>query len=146
MADSIKLFTGKSTSDVYDINILKESNQQLVNAIATGPQDEFFQHLEECNSCLPFDIEDLAVTPSWNWKPGSLDKVKKYVRSQLQLDKKSSGLAKYVLRTSERGRYDLNWFATKLSRCEKQRRELKKNGYKVDVDIDEYTQKLIYSN
>lgn len=143
MADSIKLFTGKSTSDVYDINILKESNQQLVNAIATGPQDEFFQHLEECNSCLPFDIEDLAVTPSWNWKPGSLDKVKKYVRSQLQLDKKSSGLAKYVLRTSERGRYDLNWFATKLSRCEKQKRELKKNGYKVDVDIDEYTQKLI---
>ena len=104
MADSIELYNGDSNINVNTLDILREPNQQLANAIATGPQDEFFSILEECNRYI-IGYNDsaprLSVTPSWNWKPGTLNIIKDYVAKQLMLNKKSSGLGKYISRTSE---------------------------------------------
>ena len=79
MADSIELYNGHNNINVNTLDILREPNQQLANAIATGPQDEFFSKLEECNRVLTrFSDEELvlSVTPSWNWRPGTLDIIK----------------------------------------------------------------------
>ena len=145
MADSIELYNGHNNINVNTLDILREPNQQLANAIATGPQDEFFSKLEECNRVLTrFSDEELvlSVTPSWNWRPGTLDMIKKYVAKQLMLDKKSSGLGKYISRTGENARYQLSWMARKLEECEEIKRMLKREGYQHDVDIEEYIIKL----
>ena len=145
MADSIELYNGHRSINVNNLDILREPSQQLANAIATGPQDEFFSKLEECNRVLSgygSNTEILSVTPSWNWRPGTLDKIKQYARKQLMLDKKSSGLGKYLSRTCENSRYRISWMARKLEDCEKLKRMLKKEGYAHDVNIDEYIVKL----
>ncbi len=144
MADSIKttlLYNGSLTLKANSLEILEEPNQQLANAIATGPQDEFFSRLEECNRYC-FRENPLMVTPSWNWKPGTLDKIKAYTRKQLMLDKKSSGLGKYLYRTKENASYGMTWLANKLTHCEELKRELKREGYSFNVNIDEYVEKL----
>ena len=87
MADSIELYNGHRSINVNNLDILREPSQQLANAIATGPQDEFFSKLEECNRVLSgygSNTEILSVTPSWNWRPGTLDKIKQYARKQLE--------------------------------------------------------------
>jgi hypothetical protein len=145
MADSIELYNGHINIDVNTLDILREPNQQLANAIATGPQDEFFSKLEECNRVFSAqsNIERLlSVTPSWNWRPGTLDMIKEYVARQLMLDKKSSGLGKYISRTGENARYQLSWMARKLEECEEIKRMLKREGYQHDVNIEEYIIKL----
>ena len=138
MADSIKttlLYDGYTIRKANSLEILEEPNQQLANAIATGPQDEFFSRLEECNRYC-FRENPLMVTPSWNWKPGTLDKIKAYTRKQLMLDKKSSGLGKYLYRTKENASYGMTWLANKLTHCEELKRELKREGYSFNVNID----------
>ena len=42
MADSIELYNGVNNINVNTLDILREHNQQLANAIATGPKDEFY--------------------------------------------------------------------------------------------------------
>ena len=143
MSDSIELYNGLRNIDVNTLDILREPNQQLANAIATGPQDEFFSKLEECNRVFPERIGQLSVTPSWNWKPGTFDMVKNYVSDMLMLNKKSSGFGKYISRSQENARYRLSWLATKLRQCEDLKRMLKKEGFQLNVDIDEYVIKLI---
>ncbi len=89
MADSIELYNGRNNILVNNIDILKQPNQQLANAIATGPQDEFFSMLEECNRYVTGYNDSaprLSVTPSWNWKPGTLNIIKDYVAKQLMLN------------------------------------------------------------
>ena len=142
MSDSIELYNGLNTINVNNIDILKEPSQQLANAIATGPQDEFFSKLEACNRVFPERIGQLSVTPSWNWRPGTFDMVKKYVTDQLMIDKKSNGLGKYLSRSQEMARYRLSWVATRLTECEELKRMLKREGYQHDVDIEEYIDKL----
>jgi hypothetical protein len=145
MADSIELYNGHININVNTLDVLREPNQQLANAIATGPQDVFFSKLEECNRVLSgYSSEGpmLSVTPSWNWRPGTLDMIKNYVARQLMLDKKSSGLGKYVSRTGDNARYQLSWMARKLEECEEVKRMLKREGYQHDVDIEEYIVKL----
>ena len=142
MADSILLYNGHVNINVNTLDILKEPNQQLANAIATGPQDEFFSKLEECNRCLR-DEQQLSVTPSWNWRPGTFDKIKQYVATQLMIDKKSNGLSKYISRTSENARYRLSWISRKIEECEELKRMLKREGYQHDVNIEEYLEKLL---
>ena len=147
MADSIELYNGVNNINVNTLDVLREPNQQLANAIATGPQDEFFSALEECNRMMrmhnDLNPKVLSVTPSWNWRPGSLDIVKDYVAKQLMLQKKSSGLGKYMYRTADNARYRLNYVARKLELCEEKKRMLKREGYQHDVDIDEYVVKLV---
>ena len=147
MEDSIELYNGVNNINVNTLDILREPNQQLANAIATGPQDEFFSALEECNRMMrmhnDLNPKVLSVTPSWNWRPGSLDIVKDYVARQLMLQKKSSGLGKYMSRTKENASYRLNYVARKLESCEEKKRMLKREGYQHDVDIDEYVVKLV---
>ena len=145
MSDSIQLYTGRRFIDVHNIDILLEPNQQLANAIATGPQDEFFSRLEECNRTLSgFGANErkLSVTPSWNWRPGTLNMIKDYVAQQLMLNKKSSGLGKYIERSRENAQFRLSWMAQRLTICEELKRELKREGYSLNVDIDEYLEKL----
>ena len=145
MSDSIQLYTGRRFIDVHNIDILSEPNQQLANAIATGPQDEFFSRLEECNRTLSgFGANErkLSVTPSWNWRPGTLNMIKDYVAQQLMINKKSSGLGKYIERSQENARFRLSWMAQRLTICEELKRELKREGYSLNVDIDEYLEKL----
>ena len=145
MADSIQLYNGYNNINVNTLDILREPNQQLANAIATGPQDEFFSKLEECNrvfTCQSNNDNKLSVTPSWNWRPGTLDMIKEYVAKQLMLEKKSSGLGKYISRSEENARYKLSWMSRKLTECEDIKRMLKREGYAHDVNIEEYIVKL----
>jgi hypothetical protein len=145
MADSIELYNGYNSINVNTLDILRQPNQQLANAIATGPQDEFFSKLEECNRVLSGYSNEgpvLSVTPSWNWRPGTLNIIKKYVSQQLMLEKKSSGLGKYLSRTIDNTRYRISWMATKLEQCEELKRMLKREGYAHDVNIEEYIVKL----
>jgi len=146
MADSIQLYNGYNDINVNTLDILREPNQQLANAIATGPQDEFFSKLEECNRVLTGfrnEFPGISVTPSWNWRPGTLNIIKEYVAKNLMINKKSSGLGKYVSRTAENARYRLSWMATKLEQCEEIKRMLKREGYLHDVNIEEYIEKLV---
>ena len=147
MADSIELYNGWTTINVNSIDILRQPTQQLANAIATGPQDEFFSKLEECNRVLTGynrnELPAISVTPSWNWRPGTLDIIKQYARNKLMLDKKSSSLGKYLSRTCENSRYRISWMARKLEECEEIKRMLKREGYLHDVNIEEYIEKLV---
>ena len=146
MADSIELYNGHMNINVNTLDVLKQPNQQLANAIATGPQDEFFSKLEECNRVLSGyrnELPVLSVTPSWNWRPGTLNIIKEYVAKQLMIDKKSSGLGKYISRTGDNARFRLSWMARKLEECEDIKRMLKREGYEHDVNIDEYLEKLL---
>jgi hypothetical protein len=151
MADSIELFNGVRNIQVHSLDYLKEPSQQLANAIATGPQDDFFQLLEEINRYFGisahYNTEDitphLSVTPSWNWRPGTLNKVKEYVHRQLQLGTKSSGLGKYIYRAKNNAQYRLSWMAQKLTECERLKRVLKRDGYSPNVDIEEYKEVLV---
>jgi hypothetical protein len=139
------LYNGYNSINVNTLDILRQPNQQLANAIATGPQDEFFSKLEECNRVLSGYSNEgpvLSVTPSWNWRPGTLNIIKKYVSQQLMLEKKSSGLGKYLSRTIDNTRYRISWMATKLEQCEELKRMLKREGYAHDVNIEEYIVKL----
>ena len=141
MSDSIELYNGCAFINVFNIDYLSEPNQQLANAIATGPQDEFFSKLEECNRCLR-DEEQLSVTPSWNWKPGSYNKIQEYLKRSLQLGDKSNGLSKYINRARDNAKYRISWMSRVLSDCEDLKKTLKREGYSYNVDINEYIQKL----
>ena len=100
------LWNGSAYISVDNLSILNNANQQLVNAVATGPQDEFYEKMDRANEILNrycnmnyydyrnnYDYEPniyLNVGNNWNWKPGTYDKIKEAITMILCLNKKCS--------------------------------------------------------
>ena len=80
----MEYFNGKKEVNVSNIDSLKDMTQDIANAIATGPQDTFFEKLDGFNEQLNYyNIESIDVTDKWNWKPGTYPKIDKYLHKQL---------------------------------------------------------------
>jgi hypothetical protein len=156
------IWSGSRFVDIEDISILTNPNQQLANAIATGPQDEFYELLNQTNQSMDRyytmnyygytnyrNIDDgssayhIGVTPTWRWKPKTKDKVQKVASRILGLNKKSNGIDKYLGRISDMARYRLHHLVDKFQKLENLKRTLKREGYSANVDIEEYKVKLI---
>ena len=155
MSDSITFDNGLTMIHVDNLDVLSEPSQELANAIATGPQDEFFQLLENTNGNIrriiggrnyynqPTDNSfDVSVTPSWNWRPGTYDKIRAIVTKILQLEKRSSGVYKFIKRTKDSAEWNMHNLLRNFDELEGLKHTLKSNNYPFNVDIEEYTDKL----
>lgn len=137
----MEYFNGKKEVNVSNIDSLKDMTQDIANAIATGPQDTFFEKLDGFNEQLNYyNIESIDVTDKWNWKPGTYPKIDKYLHKQLYLDKSSAGILKRFERTRERANY-LNYVIQQARMLETLKSNLKNSGLTKDVDIDEFKEK-----
>ena len=145
MSDS-SFYDGQIEVNVDSITTLSEPNQQLANAIATGPQDEFFSLLENinCDMGRHYGSESvhIGVTNAWNWKPGTYDKVRLVMNKMLRLNDKAANVTKFLSRTQEHSRWYIDRLRRSFQDAEELKARLKREGYTVDVDIDEYTGKL----
>ena len=105
----VEYYNGTRTIDVMDIKFLLNPSQELANSMATGPQDDLYYALDRFNGWLPEEYQ-LAVTPSWNWKPGTIPKFKEYLINNLyKMNTKSQGLEHLMRRTREQTRYFSHW-------------------------------------
>ena len=83
---TVEYFNGIKWINAVPFDWLKNASVDLANSIATGPQNSFFDKLDVVNGCLPSEYR-LSVSPSWNWKPGTIPKTKEYIRKYLlQID------------------------------------------------------------
>jgi len=155
MSDSITFDNGLTMVNVNNLDVLSEPSQELANAIATGPQDEFFQLLESTNGLIrrisagrnyynmPVDDSlDISVTPSWNWRPGTYDKIRELTVKILQLNKRSNGIYKFVKRTKDNAEWSMHNIIRNFDELERLKYNLKNDGYPYNVDIEEYTDNL----
>tara|TARA_Y100000593_G_scaffold87612_1_gene168380 strand:+ start:1429 stop:2976 length:1548 start_codon:yes stop_codon:yes gene_type:complete len=137
----VEYYNGTRTINVIDIKELLNPSQELANSMATGPQDELYTALDRFNGWLPEEYQ-LAVTPSWNWKPGTIPKFKEYlINNVYRINTKSQGLEHLMRRTREQSRY-FTHYERRLSEIESKKSWLKREGYSADVDINEFTNKL----
>ena len=138
---TVEYFNGIKWINAVPFDWLKNASVDLANSIATGPQNSFFDKLDVVNGCLPSEYR-LSVSPSWNWKPGTIPKTKEYIRKYLlQIDKKSNGLTGLFVRTKDRAWY-LNRWINLLSELEHMKSVLKMDRYKPDVDIDKFREDM----
>tara|TARA_R110000824_G_scaffold69214_2_gene178328 strand:+ start:11037 stop:12581 length:1545 start_codon:yes stop_codon:yes gene_type:complete len=139
--NSVAYHNGYKTIEVKDIKFLLNPSQDLANSMATGPQDELYTALDRFNSRLP-EGQQLTVTPSWNWKPGTIPKFKEYlINNLLKINTKSNGLYHLMKRTRIEARYH-SYLESSLQSIENKKAWLKHENYSANVDIVEFTQKL----
>ena len=94
-------WNGRTYIAAEDTTVLLNPTQELANSIATGPQDDLYSALDRFNGRLPDDVK-LAVTPSWNWKPGTIPKFREYLINTIyKINGKSNGLEHLMRRTRE---------------------------------------------
>ena len=137
----VEYYNGTRTIDVMDIKFLLNPSQDLANSMATGPQDDLYTALDRFNGWLPEEYQ-LAVTPSWNWKPGTIPKFKEFlINNCYKLNVKSQGLEHLMRRTREQTR-SFQYYESRLADIESKKSWLKREGYSADVDIEEFTNKL----
>ena len=137
----VEYYNGTRTIDVMDIKFLLNPSQDLANSMATGPQDDLYTALDRFNGWLPEEYQ-LAVTPSWNWKPGTIPKFKEFLINNIyKLNKKPQGLEHLMRRTREQTRF-FQYYESRLADIESKKSWLKREGYSADVDIEEFTNKL----
>ena len=97
----VEYYNGNSNIDVYSIKYLLTPSQELADSMATGPQDELYTALERFNSRLPDNVK-LTVTPSWNWKPGTIPKFREYLWKNIyRFDSKATSLTHMMKRGRE---------------------------------------------
>ena len=134
-------WNGRTYIAVEDTTVLLNPTQELANSIATGPQDDLYSALDRFNRPLPDNVK-LAVTPSWNWRPGTIPKFRDYLINTLyKLNKKSSGLEHLMRRTREYTRMYQYW-ERNLRELESLKFSLKDQGYSLNVDIEEFRERL----
>ena len=137
----MEYFNGSAEVDVSNVDCLNDMTQDMANAIATGPQDNFFQLLDGFNSELTYQgIEPIDVTNKWNWKPGTSKKIVDFQANRLQLKKTHGGITKQFDRTRERANY-LSYVRNQAERLEQLKYELKRAGVTKNVDVAEFQQK-----
>lgn len=136
--ETFNYFDGINHQQVFTINKLSELNQEEANLLATGPQDLFFEKLEALNFELQRKgVDKIDVTPAWNWRPGSYDKVKDYLTKRLWIDKKVTGMDRLFDRTVDRVNY-MNYIKRQTRDMEFERANLKRLGVNKDVDVDKF--------
>ena len=137
----VEYYNGNSNIDVYSIEYLLTPSQELADSMATGPQDELYTALERFNSRLPDNVK-LTVTPSWNWKPGTIPKFKEYLWKNIyRFDSKATSLTHMMKRGREWANSYRYWENT-LAEIESTKGTLKREGFSANVDIDEFKEKL----
>ena len=137
----VEYYNGTRMIDVMDIKFLLNPSQDLANSMATGPQDDLYTALDRFNGWLPEEYQ-LAVTPSWNWKPGTIPKFKEFlIKHCYKINNKSQGLEHLMRRTREQTRC-FQFYESRLADIESKKSWLKREGYSADVDIEEFTNKL----
>ena len=141
--DTVAYYDGMKYKQVFPIEVLLNPTMDLAKSIATGPQDEFFTALDRVNGELKYFGEDfqLFVTPSWNWKPGTIPKTKELVVKILEIEKKSQGLTGLFQRTRDRNYY-LRRHERNFAELEGLKSSLKRDSYKIDVDIDKFKESM----
>ena len=137
MSEVANYYNGTEETEVINIDSLSEISSEFAESIATGPQDEFLELLDRFNRYLP-DNQKIAVTPAWNWKPGTYDKFREYLISKLQINKRPQDLTHLINRTHDNARFNINRIANTIEALESQKWRLKSDGYKIEVDIDEF--------
>lgn len=131
-------FDGSQNQEVSKLDILKNMNQDMANAIATGPQDEFFSKLDSFNFELThYNLPNIDVTNAWNWSPGTYKHIKALVEKKLQMHKRTTGIDNFIKRTREYNNY-LSYIYRQASNLEYQKRELKRLGVKRNINVDEF--------
>jgi len=129
-------FDGKCKVNVSNIDCLENMTQEMANAIATGPQDDFFELLSSFNREMKLTIDDtIDVTDKWNWRPGTYAKIDKYIQARLQLSKKTSGLYNKFRKVREYANY-LGYITNQADRLEAKKYSMKTSGLSKDVNIE----------
>ena len=137
----MEYFNGRRNVDVSDIDCLNNMTQETANAIATGPQDEFFTLLDTFNNDLRYYAgESIDVTDKWNWRPGTYAKIDKMILKRLDLDKKARGVADRIIRTKDRANY-LSYIYRQARVLEQVKLRLKQSGLSKNVNVTEFQEK-----
>ena len=132
---------GRKYVNAQNSSVLLNPTQELANSIATGPQDDLYSALDRFNGRLPDDVK-LAVTPSWNWKPGTIPKFREYLINTIyKINGKSNGLEHLMRRTREWS-WNYRYWENNLRELEALKYSLKEQGYSPNVDIEEFKQRL----
>ena len=136
-------FDGYKDIEVYDFGHLKELSQEETNTIVVGPQETFFQKLEDINRELAYSGgEEINVTKKWAWKQGHYDRMRNYLLNRLDINKKSKNMSYLVDRTISKTNY-LNYMARQIRRMERERMELRRESIPYDVNLDEFKEQCI---
>jgi hypothetical protein len=132
------LIFGKTVVKVEHLEILNNISQDLANAIATGPQDTFFDKLDNFNADLRhYGIDSLDVTNGWNWKPGTYPKIEALLNKKLTITKKAKDISHKIRRVKEYSNY-LHYMIRQAEEMENLKYDLKSGGYSRNVDVDEF--------
>ena len=138
----IEYFNGLRNVYVNNLNTLTNLNQDELNLLATGRQEDFLNMLDGVNNELnAYNIEKIDVTPAWNWRPGTYDKFKNYMYNKLELHKRANGLDNLINRTKDKVNY-MNYIQQRIARLETERYNLKDLGIKKDVNVEEWQEKV----
>ena len=141
----IEYFNGLRNVNVNNLSTLTNLNQDELNLLATGRQEDFLNMLDGVNNELnAYNIEKIDVTPAWNWRPGTYDKFKNYMYNKLELHKRANGLDNLINRTKDKVNY-MNYIQQRIARLESERYILKDLGIKKDVDVEEWQEKVIFT-
>tara|TARA_R110001583_G_scaffold40747_4_gene129983 strand:- start:5999 stop:7543 length:1545 start_codon:yes stop_codon:yes gene_type:complete len=131
-------FDGISKVSVSNIDCLNNMTQDMANTIATGPQDDFFEMLSNFNREMKMTIDDtIDVTDKWNWRPGTYDKIDKFIFTRIGLNKKSNGVYTRLRKVREYANY-LGYITNQADRLEAKKYNMKISGLSKNVNIEEF--------
>ena len=141
--ENTEFYNGVVTINVKELSYLTRLTGNEINDIAIGPQESFLEKVDSINDEFTHrGIEKIDVTPKWNWRPGTYDKVKEYIYIKLDLHKKSKNCDYLLGRTRDRVNY-LGYIHRQFQALEDERAYLKRMGVSRDVDIDEFKEKCL---
>ena len=155
---SVSIYPGAGRDiDVVPVTILNDISQHLANSIASGPQDELFKLIEDLNEYLSrFDNRNsyinehdsrytqeipsvyVDVTKGWNWKAGSIPRMKEAMAELLGMGSKAKKLSLMLRRINDYSNWRLRHVTEKITKIENTKTYLKRNGFSYDVDIDAF--------
>ena len=134
----MEYFNGYKVIEASSLEKLNNLSQTEANNLACGPQDLFKDKLREINRYLGvWDIKPIEVTPKWNWKPGSYDKMKEYMYKTLHFHKRSTNMERLVNKIRDR-HYYTGRMVQLTHHLETERANLKRLGVSMNVDLDKF--------
>ena len=124
----MEYYNGNQHIQSHKLEKLSNLTQEEANGLATGPQDLFFDKLDNLNSELShYGLDTVDVTDKWNWKAGSYDKVKEYIYTKLDLHKKARNMDNLLTRTRDKMNY-MGYMERQVRNMEQERMNLKYLG------------------
>ena len=132
----MEFFNGVQLEEVSKIDCLENMTQEIANAIATGPQDAFFEALDAFNRNMSFGtVGQIEITDKWNWKPGTYDKIDKMIRRKLC--NHSGNIFKRLEKTRTNSNY-LGYVIAQAKRLEEAKYTMKNSGLTRNVNIEDF--------